>query len=129
VPIHLRQKAGLYGHIPVKASHMDIITKIRKSYLWGNIGASCFSALLFIAWSFYKSGLQEIFSSLENISSLFFGSVGIALATFIILWFLWIGCWGILWMFYILIIIPSSRLAGKLKLCVLGGRLGKQNPL
>jgi hypothetical protein len=66
---------------------------------------------------------------LENISSLFFGSVGIAIATFIILWFVWIGCWGILWMFYILIIIPSSKLAGKLKMYVLGGRLGKQNPL
>ena len=54
---------------------------------FGDIVASCFFALLFIAWSFYKSGLQEIFSSLENISGLFFGNIGIVFATFIILWF------------------------------------------
>jgi hypothetical protein len=63
-------------------------------YFWGNIGASCLSALFFIVWSFYKSGLQEMFSSVENISGLLFGSIGIAIATFIILWFVWIGMWG-----------------------------------
>jgi len=100
---------------------MDIVTKIRICYLWGNIGASCLTALLFIAWLFYKSGLQEIFSSLENISGLFFGSIGIAFATFIILWFVWVGVWGMLWMVYCLIVIPVSKLVEKLKMWVFGG--------
>ena len=103
---------------------MDIVTKIRKGYLWGTIVASCFFALLFIAWSFYKSGLQEIFSSLKNISDLFFGSIGIAIATFIILWFLWLGLWAIIGIIYCLIIIPGSKLSGKLKRCGFGRREG-----
>ena len=101
---------------------MDIVTKIRIAYLWGNIGASCLTALLLIAWSFYKSGLQEIFSSLENMSGLLFGSIGIAIATFIILWFVWIGMWGIIWICYCLLIMPVTKLAGKLKMC---GYMGK----
>jgi uncharacterized membrane protein YphA (DoxX/SURF4 family) len=95
---------------------MDIVTRIRIRYLWGYIGAFCLTALLFIAWSFYKSGLQKIFSSAENISNLFFGSVGIAFATFIILWFVWLGIWGMLWMVYCLNVIPVTKLAGKLRM-------------
>ena len=94
---------------------MFIVTRIRICYFWGNIGVSCLSALLFIVWSFYKSGFKEIFSSLENISGLFFGSIGIAFATFIILWFVWLGLWAIIGMIYCLIIIPGSRLARTLK--------------
>jgi hypothetical protein len=99
-----------------EALHMDMLTKIRIGYLWGNIGASCLTALLFIIWSFYKSGLQEIFSSLENISSLLFGSFGIAIAAFIILWILWIVMWGMIWMSYCLFVLPVTKLAGKLKM-------------
>ena len=95
---------------------MDMLTKIRIGYLWGNIGASCLTALLFIVWSFYKSGLREIFSSLENISGLFFGSFGIAIATFIILWILWVVMWGMIWMVYCLVVMPVTKLAGKLRM-------------
>ena len=101
---------------------MDIVTKIRKGYLWGTIVASCFFALLFIAWSFYKSGLQEIFSSLENISDLFFGSIGIAIATLIILWIIWLFVWGMIWMSYCLFVLPVTKLAEKLRM---HGYLGK----
>jgi hypothetical protein len=95
---------------------MDMLTRIRIGYLWGNIGASCLTASLFTVWSFYKSGLQEIFSSLENISSLLFGSFGIAIATFIILWILWVVMWGMIWMSYCLFVLPVTMLAGKLKM-------------
>jgi hypothetical protein len=105
-----------------EASHMDTVTKIRMGYFWGNIGASCLTALLFIVWSFYKSGLEKILSSLENISSLLFGSFGIAIATFIILWFVWIGAWGMIWMVYCLFVLPVTKLAEKLRMC---GYLGK----
>ena len=101
---------------------MDMLTKIRIGYLWGNIGVSSLTALLFIVWSFYKSGLREIFSSLENISGLFFGSFGIAIATFIILWILWVVMWGMIWMSYGLFVLPVTKLAGKLRMC---GYLGK----
>jgi hypothetical protein len=95
---------------------MDTLTRIRLGYFWGNIGASCLTALLFIVWSFYKSGAHTIFSSLENISSLFFGSFGIAIATFIILWFFWIFVWGMIWMSYCLFILPATKLAEKLRI-------------
>jgi hypothetical protein len=38
---------------------MAIVTKIRKGYLWGTIIASCFSALLFMAWSFIRLAFKK----------------------------------------------------------------------